>query len=44
MHALYTYNGLLLLFIEHTQNGTQYIIYYYYYTIHMKYKHVHTKQ
>ena len=30
---------LLLLFIDHTQNGTQYI-----YTIHMEYKHAHTKQ
>ena len=30
--------GLLLLFIDHTPNGTQYI-----YTIHIEYKHVHTK-
>ena len=29
----------ILLFIDHAQNGTQYI-----YTIHMEHKHVHTKQ
>ena len=39
LYECLTSNGyLLILFIDHTQNGTQDI-----YTIHMEYKHVHTK-